>query len=380
MNPPPQSKLQTRLRALLRQRRRQLILALRITVSALAALALALAVGMPLPLWVVLTALILTQASLGRSLRATLDYLVGTLGGAISGGAIAVLIPHPTEITLLAVLALAVAPLAVLAAINPRMNVAPITAVIVLLLPAITHGSPLESAINRVVEVALGAFTGLAVSMLVFPSRAHNQTIEAAARTLDLMASALGKLLAGITSVHDIETLHGIQDGIGQSLVQLNAVAAEAAHERKARLVSEPETGPLLRTLLRLRHDLVIVGRAGAEPMPEELHARLDAPLRRVGAAFVAYMRACGIALVARDNPPPLTPVDSALEAFGKEIAAVRTEGLTRSLTADAAERFFALGFALEQVHKNFKDLERCVTEWSQVATTEQVAEAQDPD
>ena len=78
--------------------------------------------------------------------------------------------------------------------------------------------------------------------------------------------------------------------------------------------------------------------------MPEELHARLDAPLRRVGAAFVAYMRACGIALVARDNPPPLTPVDSALEAFGKEIAAVRTEGLTRSLTADAAERFFALG------------------------------------
>jgi hypothetical protein len=46
-------------------------------------------------------------------------------------------------------------------------------------------------------------------------------------------------------------------------------------------------------------------------------------------------------------------------------MAALRREGLTRSLRADAAEHFFALGFVLEQMRNNIKDLERCVAEWA---------------
>jgi uncharacterized membrane protein YccC len=68
-------------------------------------LAAAQSLQLPLPLWAVLTAVIVTQMSVGRSLKATFDYLVGTLGGAIYGGAIGVLIPHSDEIALLAVLA-----------------------------------------------------------------------------------------------------------------------------------------------------------------------------------------------------------------------------------------------------------------------------------
>ena len=363
---PDPSRRPSGLRAVIGQRRTQLLLALRNTIAAMLSLALALAVGLPLPLWAVLTALILTQATLGRSLRVTIDYMIGTLGGALYGGAIAVLIPHTSEIALLGVLALAIGPLLVVAAINPRMNVAPITAVIVLLLPSMSGGSPLDSAINRVVEVGLGAFTGLAVSLLVFPSSAHRQALEAAARTLDLMADAIGQLLADLTRPQDVDTLHRIQDGIGQSLVRLDAIAAEAAHERSARLTAEPETGPLLRTLLRLRHDLVILGRAVAQPQPEDFQARLGTPLRRVRTTFSAYLRGCGTALVARTGPPSLDPVREALEGYAAEIAAVRAAGLTRALSADAAERFFALGFALEQMHQNFRDLERCTREWSQ--------------
>jgi len=356
----------TGLGAAIWQRRTHLLLALRNTIAALLALALALAFGLPLPLWAVLTALILTQASLGRSLRATIDYMIGTLGGAVYGGAIAVLIPHQGELALLGVLAIAIAPLLVVAAINPRMNVAPITAVIVLLLPQLRGGSPLDSAIDRVIEVALGAFTGLAVSLLVFPSSAHRQALEAAARSLDLMANAIAALLADLSRALDVDALHRIQDGIGQSLVRLDSIATEAAHERSARLAAEPDTGPLLRTLLRLRHDLVIVGRAVAQPQPAEFQARLAAPLERVSATFGDYLRGCGTALVTRTTPPSLAEVRSALEGFAAEIAAVRGAGLTRTLSAEAIERFFALGFALEQMHQNFKDLDRCVREWSQ--------------
>lgn len=356
------------LRAFVAHRRTAMVLALRNTIAALVALALALAIGLPLPLWAVLTALILTQASVGRSLRATFDYMVGTLGGAVYGGIIAVLIPHHTELALLGVLAIAIGPLLVIAAINPRMNTAPITAVIVLLLPAMSGGSPLDSAINRVIEVGLGAVTGLAVSLLVFPSSAHRQALEAVARTLNLMANAVQRLLADLSAGQDVESLHLLQDSIGQSLVRLDTIAAEARHERAARLASEPDNGPLLRTVLRLRHDLVIIGRAVAQPQPDEIQARLGPPLQNIASSFSDYLRGCATALVARTNPPPLGAVRVALESYAAEIAAMRRDGMTRPLSGEAAERFFALGFALEQMHQNFRDLERCATEWSQEA------------
>jgi uncharacterized membrane protein YccC len=358
-----------RLPGFLRRHRVQLALSIRVTIAALAALALAQLLGLPLPLWAVLTAVIVTQMSVGRSLMATFDYLVGTLGGAIYGGAIGVLIPHSGETALLAVLALAVTPLAFIAAINPRFSVAPITAIIVLLIPTMTHASPFASALDRVIEVALGGVTGLVVSFLLLPSSAHPQVVAAAARTLNEMARALGELLAGLTHGLDVEALHRIQDDIGQRLVHMNVVGAEAERERSTRLAAGPDTGPLLRTLLRLRHDLVIIGRAATIPLPELLMSRLAAPLAQIGKTFADYFRAGGTALQAGRSPPSLEAVASALDAYAAEIAALRREGLTRSLPGDAAERFFALGFALEQVHSNFKDLERCIAEWAGTST-----------
>jgi hypothetical protein len=57
--------------------------------------------------------------------------------------------------------------------------------------------------------------------------------------------------------------------------------------------------------------------------------------------------------------------VGSALSAYAAEVAALRSEGLTRNLSVEATERLFAVGFALDQMHRNFKDLERCVADWA---------------
>jgi len=353
------------LRAVVRRRRVQLALSIRVTIAALVALALAQLLQLPLPLWAVLTAVIVTQMSVGRSLKATFDYLVGTLGGAVYGGAIGVLIPHSSEGALLAILALAVAPLALLAAINPRFSVAPITAIIVLLIPTMTNTSPIASALDRVLEVALGGVTGLVVSFVLLPANAHPLVAGAAARTLDQMARALGDLLAGLTHGLDMDALHHIQDGIGQALVQMNVVGSEAEHERSARLSAGPDTGPLLRTLLRLRHDLVMIGRAASSPLPERVRTRLESPLQQAGAALADYLRASAFALQAGRPPPSLNAVETALDGYAAGIAALRRDGLTRGLPGDEAERFFAFGFALEQMHNNLKDLERCVAEWA---------------
>ena len=135
----------------------QLSLTLRVTVAAVASLAIAQLLQLPLPLWAVLTAVIVSQVSVGRSLKATIDYMIGTLAGVVYGGAVAVLVPHSNEPALLAVLAIAVAPLALIAALKPSMAVAPITAIIVLLVPTITHTSAAASAFDRVLEVGVGA-------------------------------------------------------------------------------------------------------------------------------------------------------------------------------------------------------------------------------
>ena len=352
--------------AWLRSRKVELGLGLRVTVAAMGALVIALALGLRLPLWAVLTSIIVTQMSVGRSLKATRDYLIGTLGGAIYGGAVAILIPHEGEGALLFVLVLAVAPLAFAAAINPSLNAATITAIIVLLLPVMNRVDPLASAIDRVLEVTVGALTGLLVSFLVLPSRAHSQIRASGANALELMASVLNELLCGLTRGRDNDTLRKLQDGIGAALTGLNAIGAEAERERAARLTTGPDTGPLLRTVLRLRHDLVMIGRASVVLLPAELQRRLALPLTRVSDAIVEYLRKTAAALRNATFPPSIAPVEAALQAYGAEVASVRSEGLTRGLPGDVAERFFALGFSLEQMRQNLKDLERCVADWAE--------------
>src|ERR1700704_6837554 len=139
------------LREALLERGAELRLCLRVTIAATLSLAVSHLVNLPLALWTVLTAVILTQMSVGRSLKATMDYFAATVGGAVYAGAVGALIPHGNEVALLAALAVAVAPAALLAATNPRFSATPFTAVMVFLAPFITHTGPIASAIERVI-------------------------------------------------------------------------------------------------------------------------------------------------------------------------------------------------------------------------------------
>jgi uncharacterized membrane protein YccC len=146
--------------------RAALVQACRVVVAAALALSAAEVLHLNLPLWSVLTALVVTQISGGKSLKATVDYLIGTLSGAAFGVVVALLVPNPGPGALVGVLAMAIAPMAVLAAWLPSFAIAPATAAIVILLPAMTHATPAASALDRILEVAVGAAIGLAVSFV----------------------------------------------------------------------------------------------------------------------------------------------------------------------------------------------------------------------
>lgn len=342
----------------------QLRFCIRVTVAAIAALLIAQFFALPLHgLWVVLTATVITQLSVGGSLGAGIAYFLGTLGGAIYGGLVGVLIPHPTGLAQIGVLALSVAPLAFAAALNPNFRVAPFSAVLVLLISDQLAEGPIQSALTRLLEVALGGAIAVTVSLLVFPERAHRLALEAAARVLDEMARDLPAILAGFLKGHIGTDLQRIHERIGRALADLQSVVEEVKRERPLGFTSSPDPAPLPRTLLRLRHDFVILGRARAESFPTRLTEELSPILDRLEKAVSDYFRACARALNLRLLPPPIGPLQATLDDCVSKIAALREQTLA-NLSAGQLENLFVLGFALDQLQPNICDLQRCINEW----------------
>ncbi len=337
---------------------------LRVTFAGLLAFGLAQLGNFPLRgLWAVLTAVVVTQVSVGGSILAISEYVVGTLAGAIYASLIALILPHPTTLALAGVLVLSIAPLAWSAGLNPMFRVAPFTAVIVLFISTEFAQSPIDSAIYRVFEVLIGGVSTIVVSLVIMPEKSHGRGLKAAAGILQRLAKVLPQLLEGFNRDLGPGGAVQIQEGLGDAIVQFQSIETETKRERLTYLHPEPDLGSMARTLLRLRHDFVIIGRAAVAPLPEAFLTPLKPVLVRIGESTGDYLRGCGDALVARRLAPPLDSVEAALEAYAAEFAVLRMEGLTRTLPSQETERVFALGFALEQLHRNLLDLQRCVKE-----------------
>src|SRR5262249_26837182 len=163
--------------------------------------------------------------------------------------------------------------------------------------------------------------------------------IEAATQMLELMARFLPELFAGFTRDLDRPEVGDMQTRIGEALGRLDKTAAEATHERITRLGADPDQRPLLRTMMRLRHDLVMIGRAATAPLPEPFGSRLGPHLARVSESAANDMRASATTLLAPGDLPSLDAVESALDGYAAEFASLRREGFTRQLSDEAVER-----------------------------------------
>lgn len=82
------------------------------------------------------------------------------------------------------------------------------------------------------------------------------------------LSALMGAMI--LTQHVDEAPLLSLQDSISEALVRLETISLEARHERMARLTAEPDQGSLVRTMSRLRHDLVMIWRAALVPLPEE--------------------------------------------------------------------------------------------------------------
>jgi uncharacterized membrane protein YccC len=339
----------------LSQHKPELRLALRMTVSSVAAFAAATALGLQQGYWSALTALIVTQTSVGGSLKVAIDRLLASLCGAIYGAAVTFMLPHRDWWAVDLALIVAVAPLALLAALNARFRVAPITSIIVLFSTIVSPIGPLSYATERVIEIALGCAIGLIVSAVLMPAHAYNLVLEATAKTTALLAEQLEALGSAVRD--PISHLGELQDKVRKSLNDLEVLADEVARERRNRLSDEPDPEPLYRTLRRLRQDVGAITRALGEPLPDVVQKHFAEPWLQVAQAAAATLLDLGMALVGRQTPASLDRVTQTIADFKAAVEEMRAAGVTRSLSGDEVARVFGVVFVLEQLRLNLEDL-----------------------
>ncbi|MFH6781038.1 MULTISPECIES: FUSC family protein [Methylobacterium] len=342
-------------RALDRQRPR-LTQGLRMTAASLATFVLAEALRLPQGYWAVITALIVTQGSVGGSLKAAFDRFLGSVLGACYGGAVAFAIPHHGGASTFAALFVAVAPLTFAATVSAGFRIAPITAIIVLLSTTGSTLGPIAFALDRIFEIGLGCVVGLAVSLGLVPARASRAVTQQAAGLARLLAGQL-EALARLDAEETPEA-KALPPAVRRSLSRLETVAGEAARERRSRLSAAPDPDPLLRTLMRLRHDLVLLRRAVAEADADVLRVHIAEAWRAAANAAAARLRDLAEALAAGRRPAgDDAALLAAIAGYREAIDGMRRRQVTRTLPTDGVGRIFWLAFTLEQLRRNLDDL-----------------------
>ena len=342
----------------LRRHMAEVRVAIRATIAAVLSFALATAVQLPQPYWSVIASLLVIQATVGASLQFSLDWVIGTIGGAIYGSVVGWLIPHDDPAMAALALALGLAPLAFLAAINGRYRIAPVTAVIALIVPRGAEVDAITFTLERTAEIGLGALIAVAVALLVLPARAHGLLAEAASRVLLALADLLPRLAAAtaVGRPSDAEPLAVFAD-IREKMTALDAAAEEARRERQIRLTEDPDPDQLVLAVVRVRNDAIMIFRATSAPFPAPVGERLTPRIASIAGAASTYLRDLAAAFETRAAPPMPTNVHAALTAYAAEVDAVRADGLTRGLATDAVERLFSLGFAFDQLSDNLASL-----------------------
>jgi hypothetical protein len=164
--------------------------------------------------------------------------------------------------------------------------------------------------------------------------------------------------------IRPLQNLH-LQDQVGEAVRAFAEVAAEAKDERIANLAPDPDPSALARTMRRLRHDLVMLGRAAAEPLPARLAPELQPMLDEIGASAHDYLRASADALAGRQEGPTTAWFDDALGAYFGQVDTMRRKGQLTALPPAERERIFALGFVLQQLRQNLAELADGVADWA---------------
>ncbi|CAN7568593.1 FUSC family protein [Caballeronia sp. LjRoot34] len=210
--------------------------------------------------WAVITTLVVvTQPSLNQALNTGRDQIIGAVIGGVVGvvGLFAILRGAQPLI----VFAIALLPLAALAAWRPTLRLACVTLVVVVLIPASGLGSPYERPIDRVLEILIGAGAALLVAFLM-PNRAINAAHDRASDIVLALGELITLTLRKPDDANEAERLHRQSAAAEQAL---DDAITEAGREhiivpvKRSRGNVIDKVAPML---TRLHRDALFLGQA----------------------------------------------------------------------------------------------------------------------
>lgn len=325
----------------------------RVTIATAAAYAAYKALNLQQGYWAVFTVLIVIQGSIGGTLGAASDRMIGTLAGALLGGVAATFHSGTAlgqGITLLAVTAVAVLG----AALYPQLRIAPVTAAIMLL--SQPPGVAVEDfVVDRVIEIALGGAIGVLATVFILPARSHEIIVE---RAVAVLRRIQRLLLAQADTMARGEAVAPSTEhpALRQALATVEQAMKEADRERASRLADHTIPPSIPRTLWRIRNDLVLIGNTLGTPLPETVATTLAPATAALLRSQAVLAERCIDGLNTR-SAIERDDVEESYLAFTDAFHKLRRTGAIRPLDFEDAGRVFGLAFALERLHRDFNDL-----------------------
>lgn len=347
------SSILTPTREFLTRRAPELRQTLRVTIATLAAYVAYRFLGLQQGYWAVFTVMIVMQGSIGGTLGAATERMIGTLAGAVFGG-LAAAFHSNTSLGIGIALVLVTCATVWGAAVRPQLRVAPVTAAIMLLTePA---GAPVEQfVLDRIIEIGLGGLIGVLAMVLIFPARSHTvvvtRSVAVLVRIQRLLLSEADALERGEALVPSTE-----HPALRQALSAVEQALKDADRERASRLADHRIPPAIPRTLWRVRNDLVAIGGVLREPLPAQIAPTLAPAAARLLRAEAELTQRCATALdavtaVSRND------VAAAHLAFTETFSGLRQSGVMRALDFNAVGRAFGLAFTLDGLHRDLTDL-----------------------
>lgn len=331
------------------------VYATRMVTASIATMAAVYALGLTVELAAVISAVVVTQSNIGGSFMVAFQQVVGALLGATVAAGIALLIVPDDPVASTAALAVALAPLSVMAARSRGFLIAPITAAVVILGAPGLEVSPHVLATDRMLGVALGCGIGLLTSILVLPARASRSVVETAGRIAGLLGAQLRAIAPGDgTGEADLGSRAGEIRG---NLTRLATFVDEAARERRASLAGIPDGERLLRILRRVRHDVDMLRRAARGAGDDALHERAAVSWKRAAESGASTLSDIERLLAGQHVPEEFNTLAPTVRDYRMALDEMRRAGLTHSLSTPALGRLFGVGFALEQLRRDLDDL-----------------------
>jgi uncharacterized membrane protein YccC len=322
--------------------------AARMLVAALGAYICTTMLHIPGPYSAVITTLIVARPHSGGVLRASVERLTATLVGA--GIACVATFGRVVHIPELLLIALALAPLALIVAHNSAFRTSMVAAIIVLSAPA-ASGAPLYVAGVRMLGVSLGAIIGALVSVTILPSRREVVVARATANLLDDFPNLLRNMLDP-SAGSDSRPRDRFEFRIRQALRELGMLIRDRAD-------APPVKGPaalVVKFTVQMHADMVFLRRelqSIAPPEGESFPAVALEALRSFAEAFAGA--AANVALLARGRAGQ-PDIETLRERCGHAARSLRdecpnSEG-ARLMLRRLVEDLIALVYSIERNRK----------------------------